>query len=170
MNNPFLKSSLKFNSNKGTSLELIKEVLIEDFPDKESFIEFYLSTNGVLFKERVFFYPDKFYSNINKDYNPIELTSFLHVNNENNDDNFETDSITEVLERRLLISEEFEDFIDFHFPFADNFYADTDFWIDIQTGEVKYMDYEGMLYNPNKAIAIAPSFKDFCEGLSNSTD
>ena len=37
------------------------------------------------------------------------------------------------------------------------------FWIDIQTGEIKYTDYEVCLNPDEDAIVVASSFKDFCK-------
>ena len=75
-------------------------------------------------------------------------------------------SISKALSRREGYSEDFNDFIDFHFPFAFND-GDNDFWIDIQSGEVKYIDYEDFGYDSNKAIIVSSSFKDFIMNLKS---
>ena len=37
-------------------------------------------------------------------------------------------------------------------------------WIDIQTGEIKYMDYKES-DDPDDAIVVAPSFLEFCKHI-----
>ena len=74
-------------------------------------------------------------------------------------------SIARALSRREGYSENFDEFIDFHFPFAFND-GDNDFWIDIQSGEVKYIDYEDFGYDP-KAIIVASSFNEFITNLES---
>ena len=75
-------------------------------------------------------------------------------------------SIARVLARREGYSEDFDEFIDFHFSFAFND-GDNDFWIDIQSGEVKYIDYEDFGYDPDKAIIVASSFNEFITNLES---
>lgn len=64
-------------------------------------------------------------------------------------------------DRRIDYSEEFENFLLFHIPFADN-----DFWIDIQTGETKYIDYEES-YDPDDDVIFVndEEMKTLCEFL-----
>lgn len=136
--------------------------LITEFPGKEEFKAFYLTHNGGIFTKRAFFYPHNYY-NLSKDYELIEIGSFLHLSPLEDDEksNF-TISIEEEIDRRNY-SDDFEDFILFNIPFAIND-ADNDFWIDIQSGEIKYVDYS-VSYDPNNAIIIAPSFSDFCKNI-----
>jgi len=149
---------------KKLSIRDIEETISSDFPGKKEFIEFYLAFNGGCFTNGAYLYSDIFYKNFNRDYLPIEINSFLHIPllNDNSESKYTTD-INKVIERRELLSEDFEEFILFHIPFADN-YADNDFWIDIQTGAIKYMDYETS-YDPKDAIIVAPLFSEFCKKL-----
>lgn len=69
----------------------------------------------------------------------------------------------DALER---MNENYEDFILFHIPFAIDAEENT-FWIDIQSGEIKYTDDQTCI-NPNKdAVIVASSFKDFCKRIRN---
>ncbi|UED78793.1 hypothetical protein FH508_0015175 [Lysinibacillus sp. CD3-6] len=64
-------------------------------------------------------------------------------------------------DRRIDYSEEFENFLLFHIPFADN-----DFWIDIQTGETKYIDYEESYDPDDDAIFVNDEeMKTLCKYL-----
>jgi hypothetical protein len=61
----------------------------------------------------------------------------------------------------------FEDFILFHIPFALDV-INNPFWIDIQTGEIKYIDFQ-VSTNPNDVVTVASSFKDFCMQIKKRT-
>ncbi|MCH1624640.1 SMI1/KNR4 family protein [Ferdinandcohnia quinoae] len=163
--NKFLDNDILFeNSWKSVSLSEINEIVPDEFPGKKDFIEFYLTTNGGVFSKGAYIYPNNFYEVLNKDYYSIEIGSFYHILLiEDEADSVYTTSIERAKDRRIDYSEEFEDFVLFHIPFADN-HADNDFWIDIQTGEIKYMDYE-ISSDPKDAIIVAPSFPDFCKHI-----
>lgn len=55
-------------------------------------------------------------------------------------------------------------FAETHFPFACNA-AGYDYWIDINTGEIKYI--ENIDFSMHE-ISIAPSFYDFCINLQSN--
>lgn len=64
-------------------------------------------------------------------------------------------------DRRIDYSEEFENFLLFHIPFANN-----DFWIDIQTSETKYIDYEESYDPDDDAIFVNDEeMKTLCKYL-----
>lgn len=163
--NPFLKEEIVFkNSWKKLSIDDINEAVPLDFPKKKEFMDFYLTTNGGCLTKGAYIYRDNFYETKKNDYNVIEVSSFFHIPLiEDDEDSEYTLSIPEAAERREGYSNKFDKFVLFHIPFADNF-GDNDFWIDVQTGEVKYIDYEEC-DNPDDAILIAPSFIEFCEHL-----
>ena len=136
------------------------------FPGDKEFIDFYLAKNGGAFTEGATFYANDFYK-VPDDYQDIPVDSFLHIPlSENEDDKTYTYSIEKEKNRRSGVSEEFDKFILFHIPFADN-EGDNTFWIDIQTGEIKYTDFEDMGYDPKKTIVVASSFSDFCKRIKN---
>lgn len=152
------------NSWKRLSIENINEVILFDFPGKKRFIDFYLYMNGGTLAKGAYIHRNSFYEISKGDYTSIEVSSFFYIpliDDESHSDY--TQSILEAKERREGYSEVFDEYISFHIPFADNF-GDNDFWIDVQTGEVKYIDYESS-DNPNDAIIVAPSFDDFCKNL-----
>ena len=133
---------------------------IEDFPGKEDFIEFYTIHNGLDFIHGARFFPESCYD-ISMYWNQyIGVTLFLpmRVNDEGKGLNIDT--------MRYMIEEKydsFEDFVLFHIPFAVDV-TDNPFWIDIQTGEIKYIDFEEST-DPDDVITVAPSFKEFCKRI-----
>lgn len=161
----FINSEIVFeNSWKKLSVNDINETIFFDFPGKKEFIEFYLASNGGCFSNGVYIYRDNFYKVERGDYNSIEVSSFFHIPLIEDNDDFEyTISIPDAAERREDYSRKFSEFVSFHIPFAENF-GDNDFWIDVQTGEIKYIDYEES-DNPDDAIIVAPSFVEFCTKL-----
>ena len=74
-----------------------------------------------------------------------------------------SDSIEKIILIRSDYSEDFDDFMVFQFLFA--YGAGWYFCIDIQTGEVKFSDYELEGYNVEAIITVAYSFSDFCMKL-----
>lgn len=58
----------------------------------------------------------------------------------------------------------YEDFMLFHIPFALDVVSNP-FWIDIQTGEIKYTDFEECLNPDEDAVIVASSFKNFCKRI-----
>jgi hypothetical protein len=42
------------------------------------------------------------------------------------------------------------------------------FWIDIQTGVIKYIDFQAST-NPNDVVTVASSFKGFCMQIKKRT-
>lgn len=160
----FISNKIVFeNSWKKVSVDDVYEI-VTDFPGRKDFVDFYLIKNGGCFTNGAYIYRDNFYKVEKSDYNVIEVSSFFHIPVKGDiEDSEYTMSILEAIDRREDYSEDFDEFTSFHIPFADNF-GDNDFWIDIQTGEIKYIDYEES-DNPNDAIIIAPSFIEFCQHL-----
>ena len=163
----FINNQIPFeNQWKNLSINDIEEAVPYDFFGKKEFIEFYLVTNGGKFTKGAYIYRDNFYSITKGDYNSLEVGSFFNIPLiGDNEDSEYTMSIPDAIDRRQGHSDEFDEFTLFNIPFADNF-GDNDFWIDIQTGEIKYVDYESC-YDPNDAIIVAPSFVDFCQKLQD---
>ena len=148
--------TLTHNGEK-VSLEDINEVIPFDFIDKENLINFYTSYNGGVFEEKIFFpyeFENNKYNLIIEGFYKFSSIDFKKIL---------SDSIEKIILIRSGYSEEFDDFMDFHFPFA--YGAGGDFWIDIQTGEVKFSDYELEGYNTEAIITVASSFSDFCMKL-----
>lgn len=161
----FISNQIPFDNQwKKLTVKDIEETISCDFFGKKEFVEFYLVANGGNFTKGAYIYRDNFYSITKGDYNSLEVSSFFNIPLiGDNEDSEYTMSIPDAINRRCGSSAKFDDFISFNIPFADNF-GDNDFWIDIQTGEVKYIDYESS-YNPDDAIIVAPSFIDFCQSL-----
>jgi hypothetical protein len=145
------------------TIERINEV-VGEFPKKKDFIDFYLMYNGGVFSENALLYTDDFYTDSN-DYRLLEVLSFLHIPLPDDED---TESYTYSIEkekaRRTGHTAKFDDFVLCHIPFANDAGDDT-YWICVKTGEVKFMEYEFMGYNPDNAITVAHSFSDFCKRI-----
>ena len=164
----FFSEAITFENHwKSVTRSQINE-FTDDFPGKEDFVAFYLAHNGGAFVGCAYFYPNAVYE-VPNDYRVIEVASFLHIPSLEEDDIVEpyTISIESEKDRRIDYSDAFEDFVSFHIPFAEND-DDNSFWIDIQTGEVKYIDFESMDYNPANAIVVASSFSDFCKRIESN--
>ena len=139
-------------------LEDIEEEIPYSFLGKEDFIDFYLLSNGGYFNKAPYLcYNER---GVKK---TIEVSGFYNIPKIGSESGM---SIARALSRREGYSEDFDEFIDFHFPFAFND-GDNDFWIDIQSGEIKYIDYEDLGYDPDKAIIVASSFNEFITNLES---
>jgi hypothetical protein len=137
--------------------------VVETFLGKEDFIKFYLEHNGGYFTDVVGFitnYP------LAKElgYNEMGISSFNHIplpNEELNSNSF-TFSIAKARDTLPKTNlDGFDNFLVHHIPFAND--EENDYFIDIRTGEIKYMDYETMEFN--ESIIVASSFKDFCKRI-----
>ena len=160
-NNRFFIEEIVFEKPwRQVTIEQINE-LVGDFPGKNDFIDFYLAHNGGVFTENALLYTDDFYEDP-CDYRLLEILSFLHIPLLD-DENAETYtySITNEIVRRTGHSKKFDNFIKCHIPFANDAGDDT-YWISMKTGEVKFMEYAYVGYNPDDAITVAYSFSDFC--------
>lgn len=138
---------------------------IDDFPGREDFIAFYTAHNGGDFIDGAWFFPEDGYnvSAIGKSYITLSLFLEIYVENGSADGRFRAlnqDVMKYLIEEKY---EGFEDFILFHIPFALD-QTENPFWIDIQTGEIRYTDFE-VSTNPDEAVTVASSFKSFCERI-----
>ena len=132
---------------------------IDDFPGKEDFIEFYTIHNGIDFIEGAWFVPESCYNSSILGTSYITLALFLRIP-------MDEKRVLNIYTMRYLIEEKyesFEDFVLFHIPFAVDGKYDP-FWIDIQTGEIKYIDFEENT-DPDDVITVASSFKEFCKQI-----
>ena len=125
---------------------------IDDFPGKEDFI------NGGDFTDGAWFFPESGYNSplFGKTY--ITLALFLRIPVENDQRGLNIDVMSDIITEKY---KKFEDFVLFHIPFALDI-MDNPFWIDIQTGEIKYIDFQKTT-NPNEVITVASSFINFCK-------
>ena len=135
---------------------------INDFPGREDFINFYTVYNGVDFINGAWFFPEEGYGSsvFGKAYLTLAMFLGIRVGDEKRGLNIEvmSDIITEKYKR-------FEDFVLFHIPFALDV-TDNPFWIDLQTGEIKYTNFQ-LSCDPDDVITVAGSFKNFCKRITN---
>lgn len=132
---------------------------LDDFPGKEDFVNFYSVHNGGGFLVGAWFFPEACYNVIKSGDDPfIALELFLKIPVGDKSDGLNI----EVMKDRIVEKyNDFEDFVLFHIPFAVDVRGNP-FWIDIQSGEIKYIDFQKS-QNPDDAITVAFSFKDFCK-------
>jgi hypothetical protein len=111
---------------------------IDDFPGKDDFIEFYITHNGGDFVNGAWFFPESCYSSSIYGKSYITLAMFLGIRVDDQERGLNIDVIN------------------------------NPFWIDIQTGEIKYIDFQ-VSTNPNDVVTVASSFKDFCMQIKKRT-
>lgn len=151
----FLKDSIFF-AEELEYLRLEEEICqeeldeLDDFPGKEVFLRFYSAHNGMEFALSAWFFPEEYYSvSIGLGSNPyVEIEGFYPISYIDK----ERDIIT--INRGYD-----EDFLLFHIPFAWDVRGNP-FWIDIQSGEIKYTDFD--TYFAPEAVTVAFSFESFC--------
>jgi len=152
---------------KEINKEQIDEV-IDDFPGKDDFIDFYLTHNGGSFMYGAWFNPDDYY-NIPQSYQCLTLMSFIPIPIDNDSEDEPFRGLDTEYEKDLIVEKfsNFEDFVLFHIPFALDA-AGSPFWIDIQSGEIKFTDFqERFSADPDDAITVAFSFGEFCKRITN---
>lgn len=134
---------------------------IDDFPGKEDFIEFYSIHNGMDLIEGAWFYPEEC-CNVELNGAPyITLGLFLHIPVESDNRGLHMENMNDFIVEKY---EEFEDFVLFHIPFALDV-VDNPFWIDIQSGEIKYINFEKS-QSPDDVTTVATSFRNFCRCIT----
>jgi hypothetical protein len=111
---------------------------IDDFPGKDDFIEFYITHNGGDFVNGAWFFPESCYSSSIYGKSYITLAMFLGIRVDDQERGLNIDVIN------------------------------NPFWIDIQTGVIKYIDFQ-VSTNPNDVVTVASSFKGFCMQIKKRT-
>jgi len=152
-------------SGEGIGKEEIDE--IDNFPGKDDFISFYVAHNGVEFPYGAWFIPEDCYK-VSGDYEYITLDFFFNIPKENDVPDPLDANMESIKDSVLMKYGDFEDFVLFHIPFAMDV-ASNIFWIDIQSGEIKYTDFRESI-NPEDVITVAFSFKDFCKRITSNKD
>ncbi|AXF22760.1 SMI1/KNR4 family protein [Burkholderia pyrrocinia] len=147
------------------SAEIVNEVLSgADFNGMDDFVEFYVKSNGGYFNGGAYFYRDKFFTLTRGDYDSMEIESFYYIGERYFDeDEVNLRSAEKVRKLRGKFSEKRDIFCRKHFPFAGDA-GDNDFWIDMETGEIKYVLWESE-ENVDDIIDIAPAFSDFVNNI-----
>ncbi len=136
---------------------------IDDFPGKEEFIRFYEAHNGGFFVYGAWFFPEDCY-HVSIGSNPyISMDRFLGIPVDDEEE-INIEIWRDVIDREY---KNYEDFILFHIPFALDVVQNT-FWIDIQTGEIKYTDDEVCFNLEKDAVIVASSFKNFCKRIGKN--
>ena len=94
----------------------------------------------------------------------MEIEGFYYVGEEYFDeDKINLRSAERVRKLRARYSKARDVFCRRHFPFAGDA-GDNDFWINVETGEVKYVLWESE-ESVDEIIDIAPTFSDFVNNI-----
>ncbi|MCC8457800.1 MULTISPECIES: SMI1/KNR4 family protein [Photorhabdus] len=160
----FSDHNLRFEQSlHGLSESEINAVIPNAFNGKDFFMKFYIANNGGYFNGGAYLYRDVFYTVLAGDYNLMEIEGFNFISRKFYDDSQYLLSINEVWELRKGYSRNIKEFAKSHFPFAGDA-GDNDYWIDMNSGYIKYIRWESD-DNPDNAIIVAPTFYDFCMNL-----
>lgn len=111
--------------------EQIKYSIPYDFNGKNDFIDFYKIYNGIDFPDGAFIKRSKFYVVSDDEYDELEVECFYEMPN----------SLVEIWEATKEHSLHAKLFAEQHIPFARDA-AGNDFWIEIDTGMIKYVSWE----------------------------
>jgi hypothetical protein len=166
IDNLFIGDGFDFcDQGPSVSAAIVREVLSGiDFNGLDDFFEFYIRNNGGYFNGGAYFYRDKFFNLAAGDYDSMEVESFYYIGEKYlNDNEVNLRSAEGVRRLRAKYSEKRDFFCQAHFPFAGDA-GDNDFWIDVRTGEVKYVLWESEK-NVGDVIGIAPTFSDFVNNI-----
>ena len=152
------------------SADQINELVPENFPGKDSFVNFYVAHSGGDFGgdfQCASFSPNDSYR-LPEKYQKIEwdVLSFFHIPLPNVEESEGyTISMKKTRDKFYRDScEEFKPFFSSHIPFANDC-ADSTFLIYVKSGEIKYLDFDDYFENPNAAFVVASSFADFCKRI-----
>ncbi len=135
------------------SEEKIRQALGVDGNKINSFIQFYLTFDGVLFPKQAMMFRHAFYPIKKGDWDKIEIGFFLKL-----------DDVVKVRALQLQDDAQLDSFVQTHIPFADDG-CGNDIWIEVSTGVIKAFYHEYSL--EEGLIMVAPSFDDFCSSLEN---
>ena len=139
--------------DSGLSEEKIRQSLGVGGNKINSFIQFYLTFDGVLFPKQAMMFRHTFYSIKKGDWDKIEIGFFLKL-----------DDIVKVRNLQLQDDAQLDYFVQTHIPFADDG-CGNDIWIEVSTGVIKAFYHEYSL--EEGLIVVAPSFDVFCSSLEN---
>jgi len=153
MKNSFLSEKLEFEIDGSILTEnQIKSIIPNNLKNKEDFISFYMAHNGIYFHDGAFMKRSRFYQINKNEYDELEIEFFYEIGND----------LEKMWNASKEHSEDAKLFAQKHIPFASDA-AGNEFWIEIETGIVKYISWE---YDFPEAITIAaPSFKEFCQAI-----
>ncbi len=152
----FTDSKLLYEGRESLLSEVeIRRLLGVNCDKINSFIQLYLTYDGIFFPMQAMMFRHAFYPIAKGDWDKIEIGFFLKF-----------DDIIKNRMPQLQNDPEINDLIKTHIPFADDG-CGNDIWIEISTGVIKVFYHEYSI--EEGLIEIAPSFEDFCSSLENWT-
>lgn len=147
----FKNSNLVFESlQEGVSEKFINEILPHEFNGKDKFIEFYKKHNGICFPDSAEIKLSK--DSVKKEYG-LEIEFFYNL-----------ERINKYRESTKQHSIEAELVTETHFPFGSDA-SGNDYWLEIPTGIIKYIDWETFGGEKSELIFIASNFEEFCQKI-----
>ena len=154
--NAFTDSKLLYEGRQSQLSEVEIRQLLGIGCDKiNSFIQLYLTYDGVFFPKQAMMFRHTFYPIAKDDWDKIEIGFFLKF-----------DDIVKDRKFQLQNNADLDYFVKTHIPFADDG-CGNDIWIEISTGVIKAFYHEYSI--EEGLIKIAPSFDDFCSSVENWT-
>ncbi|MGS0897315.1 SMI1/KNR4 family protein [Burkholderia stagnalis] len=148
---------------KVTRAEILSSLSVR-FDDLDDFVEFYEKNNGGYFNGGAYIYRDVFCEIKYPEINSMEIESFYFIENLSVDKRkVDLRSAADVLELRRGYSAAARVFCEAHYPFAGDA-GDNDFWIDVETGKIKYILWESSK-NVSDVVDVAPNFSEFVNNI-----
>jgi len=133
--------------------EELSKVFPFEFYGKNNFFQFYQTYNGVFFPEGAEISTEKFQNVEDEEYYELEIEFIYSIEH--------LTKMWEAIKERSAIAKQF---VATHIPFARDA-AGNEFFIEISTGEIKYVSWE---YDIEEGLIwVAPSFKDFCLAIKS---
>lgn len=133
----------------------IRRQLGIDCDEMRSFIQLYLTYDGVFFPMQAMMFRHTFYPIEKGDWDKIEIGFFLKF-----------EDIIKYRTPQLQNDSEMDSLVKTHIPFADDG-CGNDIWIEVSTGVIKVFYHEYPM--EEGLIEIAPNFEEFCSSLENWT-
>lgn len=134
--------------NEGLTKDRVDRIVSCDFKGKDDLIRFYLAYDGVFFNEGAVISTEQFLKDDEDEYYELEIESIFRI-----------DQIQNIWEAIKEHSAGAKKFMETNIPFAGDA-GGNHFFIEIPTGEIKYVFWEYDL--EEGLIWVAPGFKDFC--------
>ena len=145
----------------------IREIVPETFPGKKDFVVFYTTYNGLDFPKGALFYRHRFHDVTRGDYDRLEVGSFWFIPRFPGEKHHYLVSMIHYRENMARRWPYLRPLVDFYLPLAADA-SGNDFWIELETGQIKYRvleDFETV----DDLVDAAPSFFDFASNLEMLT-
>jgi len=140
--------------------ERINEVFPEAFPGKTEFVDFFSSINGAYINKGAIFRRDRFFEVKWGDYDRMEIEGLYSVPTFDGQKIRGLRSMVQYRQKRASYHDSARVFAELHIPFAADA-GDNDYWIEISSGNIKYVAWEENCYEFTDVPIVCPSFYEF---------